>query len=56
VLAGQAFVSIRTIVASPFRDGNLFFGGYDCNFHPADGTAWVATARTAALHLSTTRR
>jgi hypothetical protein len=41
---GQAFVSIRTIQPSPFGDDTLYFGGYDCNFYPADGTAWVARA------------
>jgi hypothetical protein len=40
---GQAFVSIRTIKASPFGDGRIYYAGYDCNFYPADGTAWVAT-------------
>jgi hypothetical protein len=49
---GDAFVSIRTIVASPFGDGRLYYGGYDANFYPADGTAWVATSTLAALHLA----
>ena len=44
IRAGQAFVSIRTVRPSPFGDDHLYFGGYDCNFHPADGTAWVASA------------
>ncbi len=51
IRSGQAFVSIRTIVPSPFRDGRLYFGGYDSNFYPADGTAWVASAMRGALHL-----
>lgn len=49
--SGQAFVSIRTIVPSPFGDDRLYFGGYDCNFYPADGTAWVGSSPLAALHL-----
>jgi hypothetical protein len=51
VRAGQAFVSIRTIEPSPFDRGHLYFGGYDCNFYPADGTAWIASSTLAALHL-----
>jgi hypothetical protein len=51
VRSGQAFVSIRTIEPSPFRDGRIYYGGYDCNFHPADGTAWIASSTTSALHL-----
>jgi hypothetical protein len=49
VRSGQAFVSIRTIARSPFRGGRVYFGGYDCNFYPADGTAWIASSTTAAL-------
>lgn len=52
IRGGQAFVSIRTIKASPFGDGRLYFGGYDCNFYPADGTAWVASSAPDALRLS----
>lgn len=51
IRSGQAFVSIRTIVPSPFGDGRLYYGGYDCNFYPADGTAWIATSTLSALHL-----
>ena len=54
IRSGQAFVSIRTIVPSPFGDDRLYYGGYDCNFYPADGTAWVATSTFGALHLGTT--
>lgn len=50
IRAGQAFVSIRTIVPSPFDDGRLYYGGYDCNFNPADGTAWVGTSTLTAIH------
>jgi hypothetical protein len=50
VRSGQAFVSIRTIEASPFRDDRIYFGGYDCDFAPADGTAWIATAARTTLH------
>ncbi len=48
IRSGEAFVSVRTVKESPFGDGNLYFGGYDCNFFPADGTAWVATSNLAA--------
>lgn len=54
IRAGQAFVSIRSIVPSPFGDDRLYYAGYDCNFHPADGTAWVATSALDAIHLRTT--
>ena len=47
---GQAFVSIRTTQLSPFQNGLLYYGGYDCNFYPADGTAWIATSAVSALH------
>lgn len=50
IRAGQAFVSIRTIAPSPFHDGRLYYGGYDCNFNPADGTAWVGTSTLGAIH------
>ena len=50
IRAGEAFVSIRTIVPSPFGDGRLYYGGYDCNFTPADGTAWVGTSTLSAIH------
>jgi hypothetical protein len=50
VRSGQAFVSIRTIEPSPYRDGRIYYGGYDCNFYPADGTAWIASSRITALH------
>ncbi len=56
VRAGQAFVSIRTIEPSPFADGRLYYGGYDCNFHPADGTAWIATSSVDALHPAVARK
>ncbi len=49
IRSGQAFVSIRSIVPSPFSDGRVYFGGYDCNFYPADGTAWVASSTLSAL-------
>jgi len=56
IRSGQAFVSIRTIVPSPFGDRRLYYGGYDCNFHPADGTAWVATSTLGAIHLGAAGR
>ena len=55
VLSGQAFVSIRTIKASPFGDGRIYYGGYDNDFHPADGAAWIASSTTAALRLESDR-
>jgi hypothetical protein len=49
VRSGQAFVSVRTIEPSPFGDSRIYYGGYDCNFYPADGTAWIASSTLAAL-------
>jgi hypothetical protein len=51
IRSGQAFVSIRTIRLSPFGDGRLYYAGYDCNFYPADGTAWAGSSAPDALHL-----
>ena len=51
IRSGQAFVSIRTILPSPFGDGRLYYAGYDCNFYPADGTAWAGSSTLNALHL-----
>jgi hypothetical protein len=56
IRSGQAFVSIRTIVPSPFGDDRLYYGGYDCNFSPADGTAWVASSTFGALRLGRPRK
>jgi len=56
VRSGQAFVSIRTITASPFGDGRLYNGGYDCNFHAADGAAWIGASTLSALHLDNARK
>ncbi len=53
IRSGQAFVSIRSIVPSPFADGRIYYGGYDSNFYPADGTAWVATSTRSSIRLST---
>jgi hypothetical protein len=50
IRSGQAFVSIRSIVPSPYDDGQLYYGGYDCNFYPADGTAWVASSALRSLY------
>lgn len=52
IRSAQAFVSIRTITLSPFGDGHLYYGGYDSNFYPADGTAWVAWSTPEALQLT----
>jgi hypothetical protein len=52
IRSGQAFVSIRSIVPSPFADGRIYYAGYDCNFYPADGTAWVATSTISSLNVS----
>jgi hypothetical protein len=56
IRSGQAFVSIRSILPSPFADGRIYYGGYDCNFYPADGTAWVASSTLTALHLTASSR
>jgi hypothetical protein len=55
VRAGQAFVSIRSIALSPFGDGRVYYGGYDCNFYPADGTAWIDSSELSALQLTDPR-
>ena len=55
IRSGQAFVSVRTIAPSPFGDGRIYYGGYDCNFNPAAGTAWIATSTLTALHLDDRR-
>jgi hypothetical protein len=52
IRSGQAFVSIRSILLAPFADGRIYYGGYDCNFYPADGTAWVASSSLGSLHLT----
>jgi hypothetical protein len=52
IRSGQAFVSIRSIVPSPFARDQIYYGGYDCNFYPADGTAWVATSTSTLNSLS----
>jgi hypothetical protein len=36
-------------VPSSFTGGQIYYGGYDCNFYPADGTAWVATSTLDSL-------
>jgi hypothetical protein len=53
---GQAYVTIRTIAPSPFGDGRIYYGGYDCNFYPADGTDWVAASTGPSLHLGSSSR
>jgi hypothetical protein len=49
---GQAFVSVRTIAASPFNSQRIFYAGFDNDFHPSDGSAWVAWSTKSAVHLS----
>jgi hypothetical protein len=39
------------IAASPFSSDQVFYGGYDCNFYPADGTAWVASSTVTAIRI-----
>ncbi len=56
IRGGQAFVSIRTIKQSPFASGQLYYAGYDCNFFPADGTAWVGSSTKPAVDLSGSRK
>ncbi len=51
IRSGQAFVSIRTTQVSPFGDDRIFYAGFDCNFYPADGTAWIGTSTLNAIHL-----
>lgn len=52
IRSGQAFVSIRSITLSPFGDDRVYFSGYDCNFYPADGTAWIASSPLSAAALT----
>ncbi len=52
VRSGQAFVAVRTIKPSPFGDGRIYYGGYDNDFSPADGAAWIASSTQGALRLS----
>jgi hypothetical protein len=49
-------VSIVRIVTSPFDDGRRYYGGYDCNFTPTDGTAWVGTSTLSATHPASNRK
>jgi hypothetical protein len=51
IQTGQAFVSVRTIAPSPFSSDQVFYGGYDCNFYPANGTAWVASSTLSAIRI-----
>jgi hypothetical protein len=51
IQSGQAFVSVRTIAPSPFSSDQVFYGGYDCNFYPANGTAWVASSSLSAIRI-----
>ncbi len=41
---GQAMVSTRSIVASPFHGDAIYFGGFDANKAPAHNTAWIVRA------------
>ena len=54
IRSGEAFVSIRTIEPSPFGE-SLYYGGYDCNFYPADGTAWIATSTLGSINTGGSR-
>ena len=49
-------MATRTIKASPFGDGRLYYGGYDCNFHPADGAAWIGVSTLSATQLDNPRK
>jgi len=41
---GQAMVSTRSIVASPFHGDAIYFAGFDANKAPAHNTAWIVRA------------
>jgi hypothetical protein len=43
---------IRSILSPPFVGGRIYYGGYDCNFYPADRTARVASSTLGCLHFS----
>jgi hypothetical protein len=51
VRSGQAFVSVRTIKASPFGGDRIYYGGYDNDFHRADGAAWIGSSTISVLNL-----
>ena len=41
-----------TIFVAVFSiDGRIYYGGYDCNFSPADGAAWVGSSSAAAIRI-----
>jgi hypothetical protein len=45
---GSSLVSVRAILASPFRgDGAVFFAGYDANYTPIHDSVWIARAATS---------
>lgn len=41
-------IACRTLAASPFEPGMLYFGGYDPNEKPCRHTAWAFSASTEA--------
>jgi hypothetical protein len=43
-ITSHPMVALRTIIESPFHDGVLYWGGYDCNSHESADTAWIATS------------
>jgi len=49
VTYGEAFVAPRTMRVSPFDPARLVVAGYDANFVPADGRAWIGALELACL-------
>jgi hypothetical protein len=49
----SAFGQILVKRSKTSPGGQIHHDGYDCNFHPADGTAWVASSTLSSLRLST---
>eukprot|EP00931_Biecheleriopsis_adriatica_P053158 TRINITY_DN3107_c1_g1_i2.p1 TRINITY_DN3107_c1_g1~~TRINITY_DN3107_c1_g1_i2.p1 ORF type:complete len:346 (-),score=3.10 TRINITY_DN3107_c1_g1_i2:285-1301(-) len=43
-------VAARAYVLSPFPQGGVYFGGYDCNYFTSYDTAWVAWGSMEAVH------
>jgi len=43
-------VATRCYANSPFNDGTVFMGGYDCNFFRARDTAWIVQGMPEAVY------
>jgi len=54
-LLPHTMVSCRTIMPSPFSDGVLYWGGYDCNSNKSKDTAWCLESTVADATPATTQ-